>query len=196
MIAMEEKKLFDKGEYFVVGVDIEQYDSENPTKYLKGLLRDLWDDVDPVAQRAYRNYIGVVPSSPVGFEHFTTLVNSYMEKPPFNFTNPLKYFGGEKRIRAEAAYLYDAVHVYAKALMEVLDAGGDPKNGTAIIDAMKGTHYKSAMGYMVYMDENGDAEGNYTLIARKNLPGTEKEGPYGLFPVGVFALRRSDSRLP
>lgn len=44
------------------------------------------------------------------------------------------------------------------------------------------------------MDENGDAEGNYTLIARKTL--ANKENEYGLFPVGVFALRRTDSRLP
>ncbi|KAJ8909844.1 hypothetical protein NQ315_002850 [Exocentrus adspersus] len=50
------------------------------------------------------------------------------------------------------------------------------------------------MKYIVYMDENGDAEGNYTLIARKPLP--NKENEYGLFPVGVFALRRTDSRLP
>lgn len=84
------------GEYFVVGVDIEQYDNQNPSKYLRGLLRD---DIDPVAERAYRSYLGVVPSSPVGFENFTTLVNSYMERPPFNFPNPLTYFGGEKRVR-------------------------------------------------------------------------------------------------
>lgn len=48
--------------------------------------------------------------------------------------------------------------------------------------------------YIVYMDENGDAEGNYTLIARNKLKGNEQE--YGLFPVGVFSLRRTDSRLP
>ncbi|KAJ8947978.1 hypothetical protein NQ318_021079 [Aromia moschata] len=55
---------------------------------------------------------------------------------------------------------------------------------------------KAAVGalYIVYMDENGDAEGNYTLISRKTLPNKEKE--YGLFPVGVFSLRRTDSRLP
>ncbi|KYB25442.1 Guanylate cyclase 32E-like Protein [Tribolium castaneum] len=143
MVAMEEKKLFDKGEYFVLGVDIEQYDNENPSKYLRGLLRD---ETDPVAQKAFRNYLGVVPSSPVGFENFTILVNSYMEKPPFNFPNPLIFVGGSKRIRAEAAYLYDAVHLYAKALIQVLDEGGNPRNGTDIIDHMKETHYKSAMG--------------------------------------------------
>lgn len=84
------------GEYFVVGVDIEQYDEENPGKYLKGLLRD---ETDPVAQSAFRSYLGVVPSSPVGFENFTTLVNTYMERPPFNFPNPLTYLGGGKRVR-------------------------------------------------------------------------------------------------
>ncbi|KAF7269656.1 hypothetical protein GWI33_017336 [Rhynchophorus ferrugineus] len=194
MVAMEQKKLFDKGEYFVVGVDIEQYDNKNPSKYLRGLLRDADLPNDPIAQRAYRSYLGVVPSSPVGFENFTVLVNSYMERPPFNFPNPLSYFGGGKLIRAEAAYLYDAVHLYAKALMEAMDNGQDPRNGTAIIDAMTNTHYKSAMGYIVYMDENGDAEGNYTLIARKPLSG--KRDQFGLFPVGIFALPGTQTRLP
>lgn len=44
------------------------------------------------------------------------------------------------------------------------------------------------------MDENGDAEGNYTLIARKHVNNAEEE--FGLFPVGIFALRGTDSRLP
>lgn len=83
------------GEYFVVGVDIEQYDEENPAKYFRGLLRD---EVEPVAQRAYRSYLGIVPSSPIGFDTFSTKVNNYMEKPPFNFPNPLIPVGGTKRV--------------------------------------------------------------------------------------------------
>ena len=51
------------------------------------------------------------------------------------------------------------------------------------------------MGYMVYMDENGDAEGNYTLIARKPVPGSSP-GDYGLFPVGVFQLHENRSQMP
>lgn len=46
--------------------------------------------------------------------------------------------------------------------------------------------YLGAMGYIVYMDENGDAEGNYTLIARKMTPGSL--GKYGLYPIAVFQL--------
>lgn len=62
---------------------------------MRGLLRD---EIDPIARVAYRSYIGVVPSSPVGFENFTMLVNAYMERPPFKFPNPLTHFGGAKRV--------------------------------------------------------------------------------------------------
>lgn len=50
------------------------------------------------------------------------------------------------QIRAEAAYLYDAVHLYVRALMTLLAEGRNPRNGTAVVDCIKGTHYKSAMG--------------------------------------------------
>lgn len=79
-----------------MGINIEQYEPEDPKRYLSGLLRD---DIDPVAVVAYKSYIGVVPSSPVGIENFTTMVNAYMEKPPFKFPNPLTHFGGTKRVR-------------------------------------------------------------------------------------------------
>jgi guanylate cyclase, other len=49
-------------------------------------------------------------------------------------------------LRPEAAYLYDAVQLYAKALCDVLDGGGDPRNGSAIIESIKGRTYVSAMG--------------------------------------------------
>lgn len=51
-----------------------------------------------------------------------------------------------KQIRAEAAYLYDAVHLYARALIKILESNENPKNGTNIIDSIKGTSYVSAMG--------------------------------------------------
>lgn len=83
------------GEYFVVGVDIEQYDSRFPEKYLRGLLKT---DKIPVAEKAFRNYLGVVPSSPLGYENFSRLVNEYMELPPFSFPNPSHYVGGRKMV--------------------------------------------------------------------------------------------------
>lgn len=80
----------------MLGVDIEQYDNKNPTKYLKGLLRD---EIDFAAENAFRNYLGVVPSSPLDNENFTILVNSYMEKAPFNYPNPVVFVGGSKTVR-------------------------------------------------------------------------------------------------
>jgi atrial natriuretic peptide receptor A len=57
----------------------------------------------------------------------------------FFFYTPLK-------IRAEAAYLYDAVLLYAHALREVLLAGGNPYDGLAIMERIRGRTYMSAMG--------------------------------------------------
>ena len=47
------------------------------------------------------------------------------------------------------------------------------------------------MGYMVYMDENGDAEGNYTLIAWKMV-----DSKYGLYPIGMFQIPVNRSNVP
>lgn len=38
--------------------------------------------------------------------------------------------------------------------------------------------------FLVHMDSNADAEGNYTLLARRPHP--TKDGAFGLFPVGGF----------
>jgi hypothetical protein len=46
---------------------------------------------------------------------------------------------------------------------------------------------------MVYMDENGDAESNYTLLARKRHLVFPQE--YGLYPVGVFTLKENDNKI-
>lgn len=58
------------------------------------------------------------------------------------FTYSLK----STQIRAEAAYLYDAVHLYTNALVRVLKLNENPRNGTAIINSLKGSSYLSAMG--------------------------------------------------
>ena len=44
-----------------------------------------------------------------------------------------------------AAYLYDAVKLYADALDEVLKEGGDFKNGTSVIEKVIGRAYKSKL---------------------------------------------------
>lgn len=83
------------GEYFVVGVDVEQYDAENPGKYLTGMLSN---KPDPILEKAFRSFFSVVPTPPRGFKNFSIKVNEYMEKPPFQFPNPLVQLGGVKQV--------------------------------------------------------------------------------------------------
>ena len=67
----------------------------------------------------------------------------------FSTSSHINFFHAHQ-IRAEAAYLYDAVHLYTNALIKVLETGGNPKNGTAIINAVKGSSYLSAMGLVFF----------------------------------------------
>lgn len=56
----------------MIGVDIEQYDSSLPDKYLRGLLQDK-SDLD--APDAFKSYLAIVPSAPVAFDAFARLVS-------------------------------------------------------------------------------------------------------------------------
>lgn len=38
--------------------------------------------------------------------------------------------------------------------------------------------------YLVYIDENGDAAGNYTILSIKSSQNDSNE--YGLYPIGTF----------
>ncbi|XP_011686974.1 PREDICTED: guanylate cyclase 32E isoform X2 [Wasmannia auropunctata] len=189
LMALDEMNLLEKGEYWVVGVDIEQYDEKHPNKYLRGLWQK---ETDLSIVNAYRSYFSIVASTPINFMNFTRLVNEYRQKPPFNFTNPLANIGGIVQIVPETAYLYDAVHLYEKSLLRALDENRDPRNGREMVSALHGVHYRSAMGYMIYMDENGDAEGNYTLIALDHRP----VRGYGLYPIGYFVGKEQGTNLP
>ena len=106
-----------------------------------------------------------------------------MRKPPFTGLLEDNLLASVS-IRPEAAYLYDAVSLYARALNTILREGNSPYNGTLVTSKLVGRSYDSAMGYKVFMDENGDAEGNYTLLGKKPLPGDK----FGLVPVGSFYL--------
>ncbi|XP_025987101.2 guanylate cyclase 32E [Solenopsis invicta] len=188
LMALDEMNLLEKGEYWVIGVDIEQYDEKHPNKYLRGL----WQKETDLSIDVYRSYFSIVASAPTNLINFTRLVNEYRQKPPFNFPNPLANVGGIVQIVPETAYLYDAVHLYERLLLRALDENRDPRNGREMVSALHGVHYQSAMGYMVYMDENGDAEGNYTLIALDHRP----TRGYGLYPIGYFVGKEQKTNLP
>ena len=63
---------FFKGEYYVIGIDIEQYDSSSPEKYLHGLLKE---QIEPDAIVAFKSYLAILPSAPIAFDSFARLVS-------------------------------------------------------------------------------------------------------------------------
>ncbi|XP_026329869.1 guanylate cyclase 32E isoform X2 [Hyposmocoma kahamanoa] len=177
MLALDALKLLDSGEYAAIGVDVETYKADQATQYLVGLVAN-----DPPAQamRVFRSYLAVTPSPSPSYPAFSKEVNRRLQMPPFNFINPLEILGGLKVIPVEAAWLHDAVWVYARALAESLSIGEGPRDGRAIAARMRNTTYRSVMGYTVHMDENGDAQGNYTLLS------IDPSRPPGLYPLAVL----------
>lgn len=73
MVSLQQRGLLSGGDYFVVGIDIEQYDPAKPEKYLRGLLME---KVEPLAAQAFQSYLGIVPTAPVSFATFANEVSS------------------------------------------------------------------------------------------------------------------------
>ncbi|CAG9815672.1 unnamed protein product [Phaedon cochleariae] len=184
MDSMQVAKLFDNGEYIVIYVDMNTYSEAQAYQYLwkPSILRNFkkCDDVldfEGSRKRAKSLFV-VAPTAPTqNFQHFSDKVQEYNEKPPFNFTVsqilPAHY---EYYVTMYAAYLFDSVKLYASALHHLLlqqpilnDAviREVAKNGTKIIETIIKINrtYKSISGAMMKLDQNGDSEGNFSVIA-------------------------------
>lgn len=72
MVSLYNKGLLNKGDYFVVGIDIEQYDASKPDKYMRGLLMDKSDER---AEKAFQSYLGIFPTAPLTFGEFAKEVS-------------------------------------------------------------------------------------------------------------------------
>ncbi|XP_045785258.1 guanylate cyclase 32E isoform X2 [Maniola jurtina] len=177
MQALDAMKLLESGEYAAIGVDVDKYEPDEAIRYLAGPLRK---EPGPKVPKAFRSYLAVAPSPAPSYPVFAREVNRRLQMPPFNFTNPLLALGGGKVIPVEAAWLHDAVWVYARALADALRTGENARDGRAIAVRMRNTTYRSVMGYWIHMDENGDAEGNYTLLS------VDATRPPGLYPLAVL----------
>ena len=93
-----------------------------------------------------KNYFAILLSPPIesdvwSYRKFVKSVKKAMKKPPFDeFMNGTNF--QIEVLRREAAYLYDAVNLYAWSLNQTLLAKEDPRNGTRIIERLKNHSYK------------------------------------------------------
>jgi guanylate cyclase, other len=121
------------------------------------------NEIEGLTRRA-RSLLVVVSTPPTTkYDEFTDKVRQYNTLPPFEFHDP--FFNHKKSymkyISIYAAYLYDSVKLYAKALHQLLTKEKRPltddvirevaSNGTAIIEAIiQNRTYKSESTLLLF----------------------------------------------
>ncbi|KAJ8974726.1 hypothetical protein NQ317_000392 [Molorchus minor] len=194
---LQRRRLLDTGDYVVISVDDEIYDPNRRIKiirrdYLDPFLRETWGNVSDVM--GFRSVLKLTPSHPrnPNYKYICEKIKASAAKPPFCVPYHHKIFDSIS-VPIQAAYLYDAVMIYARALTEVFENNEDPRNGTAILQRIINRSYHSIQGYDVFIDGNGDAEGNFTVVALlddKEMNGTLR---MSMQPVGYFQYQSNGS---
>ncbi|KAF5270552.1 hypothetical protein FQR65_LT05450 [Abscondita terminalis] len=197
---LQRRKLLDSGDYVVISVDDEIYDPNRKIKiiqreYLDPFISETWGNSSDVM--GFRSVLKLTPSHPrnPNYKVICESIKAMSAKPPFCVPYHHKIFDSIS-VPIQAAYLYDAVMIYARALTEVFENNEDPRNGTAILRRILNRSYHSVQGNDVYIDTNGDAEGNFTVVAL--LDDTEMNGTIrmSMQPVGYFQYHLNGSNLP
>ncbi|XP_017785068.1 PREDICTED: guanylate cyclase 32E [Nicrophorus vespilloides] len=197
---LQRRKLLDSGDYVVISVDDEIYDPNRRINiiqrdYLDPFLNETWGNVSDIM--GFRSVLKLTPSHPRNpqYKKICDQIKSSSAKPPFCVPYHHKIFDSIS-VPIQAAYLYDAVMIYARALTEVFKNNEDPRNGTAILKRIVNSSYHSIQGHDVFIDANGDAEGNFTVVAL--LDDQEMNGTLrmSMQPVGYFHYIANGSNLP
>ncbi|KAF5298140.1 hypothetical protein FQA39_LY02564 [Lamprigera yunnana] len=209
MNTMQTAQLFDNGEYMVISVDMNTYTQKDAHKYLwNPHVFDKYTSCEKHQTdflKRGRSLLVVVSTKPSqSYENFTEIVRDYNTKEPFNFGTPtfLLTQNYHKFVSIYAAYLYDSVKLYVRALDKLLRAqpllndkiiDEVASDGTKIIETIIGLgSYPSITGTTMQIDKNGDSEGNFSVLALKPINSEDIEVaknftcPYQMEPVGQF----------
>lgn len=113
---------------------------------------------------ACRSLLILTPAPTPKNDTFTAIVANYSAKEPF-FVPEIP--GGLKwEVPSNAANAYDAVQVLAGAITRAYNKSSDGNvTGNSIMREVLNHKYKSILGFDQQIDENGDAEGSYTLLS-------------------------------
>ncbi|XP_061195190.1 receptor-type guanylate cyclase Gyc76C-like [Saccostrea echinata] len=184
-----DKQPKDNGDFAVITVLDEQ-----PTSKLKHFLKTPFEtELKDEHWMAFRNVLVISPRSPSNpeWDSFIDDVRMRNMEPPISLPRPPPSLNVtvQQVVPIQAAHLYDAVMVLARALDTVISNNGSSlKNGRDIVSNIQKASFKSIQGFDVYVDETGDAEGNYSLLSL-TMPA---EGRPFLGPVGCFNRYSSD----
>ncbi|KAJ7340164.1 hypothetical protein OS493_002892 [Desmophyllum pertusum] len=135
------------------------------------------------AEKAWHSVLTLVPR-PYNVTKYETFEQRMIEIPnefPFQDNET------QENVVHYAAYLYDAVYLYALALNKTFTNGQDPRNGTAVFNNMRRTQFESITGFQVHVDDNGDVEFNMTLLEYVET----ESGKHEMKTVGEFKLNQT-----
>lgn len=199
MQGMHNEGYLEGGQYVIIYVDLEEYREKDSYRYFldsRENITDIMKSTDWYTE-VPRSLLVIVPTPPSSADycHFEDKVREYNQKPPFNFGPPVPGMPIKRYVGIYAAYLYDSVKLYAEALDEVLSKNGSARNGTLIISKIINRRFESIAGVSIQVDENGDAEGNYSVLSLLDKPMTVLgfELPKSFVPVGIFVSQGPNS---
>ncbi|XP_028332666.1 guanylate cyclase 2G [Gouania willdenowi] len=125
------------------------------------------------AVRAFDMAFVIAQKSYDGYEYydFNEQVYERLKGPPFrsNLTS-------EREVSPYAAYLHDAVLLYAMGLKEVLKDGKDPQDGQQLLQRLKNKsniRFNGATG-LVHFDEEGERNLDYSIYDLQHIEDTIK----------------------
>ncbi|KAJ2939161.1 hypothetical protein O0L34_g8474 [Tuta absoluta] len=189
---LQKKGLLKDGHYAVIAVDDEIYDPTTPEiTAIDHLGQNNTSDI-----LSFRAVLKLTPSFPTN-PHYTTLcqmIRQLSAEPPFNVPKYHKILFDDTSVPIEAAHLYDAVILWARAATVAMQAGLPPTDGATLMGLLRPTTYRSVQGFDVNMDRSGDAEGNFTVIGL--MPDPSAAIGWSAQPVATFRYANSSTILP
>ncbi|XP_028027881.1 guanylate cyclase 32E-like [Bombyx mandarina] len=188
---LEKRGLLATGNYAVVAVDDEIYDpNTTAVTYADHLGKNRTNDIT-----AFRSVLRLTPSFPTNphYEILCQMIKELSAAPPFCVPNYHKIFE-DASVPIEAAHLYDAVTLWARAITAAMRAGLSHTDGATIMKLLRPTTYRSVQGFDVNMDSAGDAEGNYTVIGL--VEDSTALAGWSAQPVATFRYVNSTDVLP
>lgn len=160
-------------EYAIITIDDDKYNETSNGFRVPGKYHGVFNITGnlEVLYQSFRVVVKITPAYPTNeiYKEFEKQVLSRIKQYPFCVPyNPELFPYIEVPIFA--AHLYDAVMIYANALNQTLsDPSADPANGTHILSLIKNKAFPSIQGFKIHIDENGDAEGSYSLLAIRKV---------------------------
>ncbi|KAK0055740.1 atrial natriuretic peptide receptor 1, partial [Biomphalaria pfeifferi] len=155
---------FDNGEYVFFNIDL--FSSDNATAKPWYRPNDTVEN-NRKARKAYESLMTVTLRKPTSenYKNFSEEVKRRAAKMYPNFTY------GEQEVNSFVGAFHDAVILYALALNETIEAGGNVSDGLNITRRMWNRTFEGITGN-VSIDENGDRNADYSLLDLNPETGT------------------------